>query len=623
MEIKSFLDAHSLETVQITDKVKYNVRDIKEKVIRLRHAQFEEPLFPDKTRKKFYRVAFAVANLIYRNTDLDTKDVQCNSTNGWGIKIMPLFKMALQWWMKVMKFGTFMNDVRQEIIDMGHVIIKVVNGKPQMCNPLNIIVPGHVNSLHDSGLVEATFLTFEQMEEHKDAWKDQWVKIEELKRQMDESGQIYFTVYEHWKFDEFKKKKQKGCIKYLDTGIIDDKVYTRPENWQPYEELERFPAPDKFTDPLTGKERRGYPYVERGLIKLPGRYWRLGVYELLADLMEEYNDRMNRKSRLDQQTLTGVLLHKLPSQRQKASKLTSEFLHMVDTGAVLDVESDEDLRRLDTQVIPDFIAMIDKIFELMRIIIGATGQGSGEDMPANQPATNAVLNQKAAQTTYDVVIEEESLLFEELFQDFLMKVIIKQLCSKKIVPITGDPTALQELDNLLAETWLNNAIADFQTTNGVPGYLKKGKPFYFNYSDPLIYEQEYNQELQSILEELKSYGDMRLAEMADELFKQAEFSIKFNLNNEGMDKRATIQDLLTFRQIPDLTLSKSKLDEYMIDLSSGLDARRFQKSEQEKADEAKAAEVALAQKTGMMPNAPMQTPGQEFAGANTANANAV
>lgn len=257
MKISQFLDAHKLETVQITDKVSYNVRDAKEKVIRLRHAQFEEPLFPDKTKKKFYRVAFAVANTIYRNTDLDTKDVQCNSTNGWGIRLMPLFNMALKWWMKVTKFGTTMNDIRQELIDMGHVIVKVVNGKPMIVNPLNIVVPGHVNSLHDSGLVEVTFLTYEQMEEHKEAWKDQWKKVEELKKQMDETGQIYFTVYEHWTYDEFNKKKQKGCIKYLGTDIIDDNVYKRPEDWLPYEELERFPAPDKFTDPITGKETRG------------------------------------------------------------------------------------------------------------------------------------------------------------------------------------------------------------------------------------------------------------------------------------------------------------------------------------------------------------------------------
>lgn len=658
MKIDQFLQTYERGTLQITDKISYDVREVIERSNRLKHSKFEDPEFPDGTKKLFYNLAFSVANTIYRNTDLDTKNMNVVSLNGVGAGLMPLLKMVMRWFLKVAGYNEVINDVRQEMIDMGHIVGKIVKGKVKPVNLLNIIVPPHADSIQDAGCVEATFLTWDDMLREKKYWESKWDAIEELYKVMCEAGEVFFTVYEQWTWDylpedyengkrvvdgkeeQYRKLKddaeiKKICIKYLDMGMIaDPKTSERnnPNSWAPYEELERFETPEEITDELTDEKVKVFPYVEQRFIKIKGRWLGFGVYELLSGLAEDFNERMNLKRRLDRQSLTGILVHRLPSDVNKAAQLTQQFIASVDQGAVLDVESDETLERLQAGVIPDFIPMIDKIFEIMRLIIGVTAQGTGEELPASMPATTSVINQRVAQTTYDVVIEQQSIFWTKAFNNFLLRDIVEVLTKKKIIAITGDPSIIDDLDQMYSQNLLNAKIQEFQDQYGVPGVIYKGKQIYFSTEDPAAYEQQYGETLQALIEDQRALGDTRFTSlkikgMKDSILKDIDFGVQFYVDSEAFDKRATVNDLLTIRQIPDLTLSKVKLDEYMLDLSAGLDAKRFQKSKKEKDDEmAMVRERAAAETAGAADNMVQQegagseaTPGQAFAASNIVN----
>ena len=66
----------------------------------------------------------------------------------------------------------------------------------------------------------------------------------------------------------------------------------------------------------------------------------------------------------------------------------------------------EDIQRLviDTKT-SEFIANVDKLYELMRLIMGVTAQGTGEEMPGSTSATGIKANFASQQTTYDFVRE--------------------------------------------------------------------------------------------------------------------------------------------------------------------------------------------------------------------------
>lgn len=612
MDIKTFLTTYSKGTLHITDKVKYDVRDVIEKVYRLRHGQYENPYFPDGTKKLFYNLGFAISQTIYRNTDIDTKNINVRSLNGIGVKLLPLLKMVLQWYLKVTKLARNINEFRAELIDMGHVIEKVVNGKPYIVNPLNIIVPPHVDSIQDSGCVEATFLTWDQVMREKDNWEDKWDLIQEVHFNNQKIGEVYFTVYEQYTWGDPEGRDiedpdyedKKICIKYLDTGMQDTTQASshNPNNWQTYEELERFECTDTILDTVTDEEITIFPFKEQQFIKIKGRYWGFGVFELLAGLLEDYNERMNLKRRLDRQSLTGILIHTLSSDPNKSSSLTQEFLNSVDAGAILDVESDEMLQRLNAGTIPDFIPMIDKLFEIMRLLLGVTAQGTGEELPASTPATVSAINQRNAQTSYDVIIEQQSIFWSEMFQDFLLKDVLKKLTKKKVIAISGDPSIINDLDKMYAENLLNAKIQEFQAVYGIPGVVVDGKQIYFDTRDPKAYEAQYMQVLDDMVAKLETQGDTRFTQITEDMIKNIDFALEFYVDDQSFDKRAMVAELMEFRQMPDLTLSRKKLDEAIVDLSSGMSAKRFQKSEQEKQEEIEQARAMAEAQAGMAAN---------------------
>ena len=225
--------------------------------------------------------------------------------------------------------------------------------------------------------------------------------------------------------------------------------------------------------------------------------------------------------------------------------------------------------------------MIDKLFELMRIILGITAQGVGEQLPANMPATMGVINQQVAQTTYDAVIEEQHLFQKELFNDFMLPAIFKRFTSRKIVEIEADPTELEELDEILVTNELNREIADFKDKWGYYGVEMNGQHFFF---DRAQYQSQYDQIKQERLAELRK-DKTRFADLPKELTNILEFGIEFYVNAESFDANKQNQELLQVMQIPDNGLSNKKLAAQIVE-NNDLDSRQFQMTPEEEAQKA-------------------------------------
>lgn len=611
MDIKTFIQTYKDGNVQITGSINYSTRTVIEENERLRHGIFSEPNFTDGTKKLFYKVVFAFANLIYRNTDIDTKDINMKSTNGGSVDLVALVRMGVKAWLKNIKFGTKINEFRRELIDMGHLLVKVVYGEPKIVNLLNVIIPPHVDSVQESGLVEATYLTWDDMKKYKNDFKKNWSDIEELYEKMKKGGEVYFTVYEHWTIDKFDGEIQKGCIKYLDRSLMQADQANTPDNWNPYLELDRYKSPykrkirNKKLQKKLGEYELIYPYLERRFIKLKGRYLGFGVYELLQGLQEDYNEKMNLKRKFDRLMLRGIIVHRQPSDISKARTLTQEFINAVETGTIIDVENDEDLQRLNFgSMTSDVVAMIDKLFELMRVIIGVTAQGTGEETPATTTATIGIINQKVAQTTFDIVVEEQALFLSELFQDFLLEEILDNLDAEDWVEITDNPKVLAELERILVENKVNDMIAR---------QWDKLRQTYT--ADEIIMIAQSEKE--RLIKEGKRMGETRFAQIKKDLLKDIDLKIEFFVNNESFDKNTQIRNILAMLNSSNYTGSRKALEEELRDLI-GLSGDRYEKSEEEKQEE-----IKMLQARSMAEN-PMQgtpdtsvTPAREFSQANS------
>jgi hypothetical protein len=152
----NFIDTNARGTIQLTGDVAYTIRDVIEKNVLDRNFTFSVPYFADGEEKIFFSIPYILADTTFRNTDLDTKDIQIKSDNPVGLDIAPLLRGATRQYLKDFGFNETMNDIRKEIIDMGHVITKEVGDETKIVNLLNVVRPAEIEDLQDGGLAEMT-----------------------------------------------------------------------------------------------------------------------------------------------------------------------------------------------------------------------------------------------------------------------------------------------------------------------------------------------------------------------------------------------------------------------------------------------------------------------------------
>lgn len=601
MEFSTFRDTYKDGELQITSDVSYNMREVLEDNVQLIHGKYKNPKFADGTDKIFYNLVEAFSNMIFRNTDIDTKDINLRNLTGKFVQYVSILKYSLRHYLKDSKFGKKLNDFRLSLVREGHLIVKDVGGDVERVNLLNIIIPPFAKSIQDTGLIEATYLSYEKMLEYKET--KHWKTIEELWKTMQKQGDVEFTVYEYWKVDEFEDEKgnkvtDKGCIKYLDTSMLANDEIKQQDDYRDNIELDRFISPkiqkirSKAQQKRYGKkERRIYPYMDAKLVAIDGRYWGFGVAELLSGLQKDYNEKLNLKRKLDRLQLRGVLVHTKSDDINKARNLSQEFLKNLDTGSAISMENDESLERLNLgSTTFDTVTMLDKLFELMRVVIGVTQQSTGEQSPATTTATVGMINQQASKTTYDAVVETQSLFLTELFQDFLLDDILNDLTEEKVVALSGDVRDLRTLDRFLVtqQVWRDALNAPML---------------------PPIEEVEEAIKMQ--LESLDTQGTERFTEIKKEMIDKVDFLVEIYVNNESFDKQSRITNIREMLRDPNYSGSRAALESELRDLI-GLDGMRYDKTAAEIE-----AEVAMAAKMEAAQNPQKQLPQSRVSEAQT------
>lgn len=627
----NFINTHSRGNIQLTNDVAYDIRDVIEQNILDRNFKFSVPYYADGEQKIFFSIPYILADTTYRNTDLDTKDIQIKSDNPAALDFSPLLRGAVRQYLKDFGFNETMNDIRKEIIDMGHVLTKEVNDETKIVNLLNIIRPAEIEDLQDGGLAEITFLTWEDMLMNGEQWKDSWDKIEDIKKVADSQQRKTFKVYEWWTMDEFEvggeKKFTKGCKKYLDCTIYDPQVSENPDNWTPYIELESFYAPNdtrvksksrlkklKKAGLLIGKDREPiYPYEEERLFKIPGRWNGMGYYELLRNEGKAFNRTMNDKLRYDELLHKGTLVYtKAPfgsNQKGSGRGLEADIINKIQTGTMLTIKAGEKIDRLNMgSLTADFLASAEKWFQLARQKVGISETSTGERLPSSTPATIGLLNEKQAKNAFDMVNEQQSIFFEKLFNKFKLPEIIDAITQDEWTKIVGDPDELQRMEEAFVDTFVNNSIVNA---------VKTGKLIPQSSSIPVEDVQRIKKAVQT---ERGRQGDIRFAQFKKELINNFDFYVTIYVTNEAFDKAIVLNSLQEAINIvsanPLSEIDVNKLVEMKLDLME-LNAKNLRKSpEQIQAERQAAIEQSQMEATGIPAVNPIQGEAKTFGEAN-------
>lgn len=560
----------------------------------MRSGQYESPYFEDgETLKYYYNVVFGFAQTLVRGSRLRIQDIKLTSLDGKFLKLVQIFKGAVRHFLKYNEWVDKREEVLEEIVHMGHVVTKVVDGETTIVDLRRLCFQPNAKSLKFDPSAEQIEYNYESLVKDYGENKE-WETIKTFYEKLSKDGKKV-NIIEYWTEGEFDGEITKGCIKYLDRSEEDPRDHdVSPDEWSPYLELERFKTPYKVKT-ANKRERKIYgewmpvfPYDEQGLVNIPGRYLKMGTYELCRPGQEDYNEKRNLKRKFDRLALRGILVHKIGAMRQDSDgeALTQEFLKRMDTGAAAKIYSDESLERLNLgSTTSDTLAMTNDLFEFMRFMLGITPIAIGQDSN-NQTATFAVTQANAQQTVYQSIKNKVGRLFERLFQDFLLEDISEEIMSGNSIPINLEKEELAELDNVLVKNEVNSEL---------------------NRMRPNISEEVGNAIIKQRTQEQEEMGASRYIDVSDpvvkrklkKMFKDLAYIVEFQATDEILDPSAKADIIIKADQMQNV-----KLRDRVLDLT-GIDPRELRESDSEKA-EAMKAKVEEARAMAEATNIPEQ-----------------
>ncbi len=580
-EIKNFLSDNQEMTVQVTSEVGYNIVTVIDDVYRAVNAKFEDSKWSDGSDKEYFDLSRVMAVSIKNETDIDTKDLGVHAEIKEAVGTVGLIRGVIKNHLKVNKYGTLFNRVRDDLVDYGHVILKKTKEGTETVDLRNIVRPADGMDIQKVTFVEKHSYSYQDMLQRKSRWEDSWDIIEAVRMKMRNTSASSFTVYEMWTIDEFDGQVTKGFINYLDTAVLKPEESDSQADWQPQVELERKKTP--YTVPVNNEKKRKelekqgylidgelpvYPYSEQRLFEVKGRWLGAGVYEITAPLRRAYNRTMNNKIHYDETFGKGLFTH---TKGMGGKALTQSALQALENSGVVEIQNGATLEQMRLQSLTtDFIISADKFFEFARQLLGLTAQGTGEELPASMSATSAMINKQKSKTLFDFVIEQQDLLWSPWFSDFELADIMEDLTFKKWVKIEGNEQEIREIVVPFAKNYVNAEVGKKAPALMGIGAIEPA---------PEIPEEDLKATVDEVVELILEKKSV-FVEFTNKLVEQSRFYLEFYISGEGFNKMERLKTLTQLKADamvnPNSTLDVGAIEDEILDIV-GVGISRFKR----------------------------------------------
>lgn len=585
-----FIEDNDDLTVEVSPGISYSMKEINNESYRLYNARFRDGATEENGFERvFMRKMWVVYRTLIQGSDLDLKHFNVRSLNGVKIRLVALLKMAFYSHLSRTFFGEFIDRVMAEMCWFGSSIVKRFDGTVDTVDLRNYITEPHIKNPQERRHGEMLLYTYDQMLSYKGEWKKHWKEVEAVWEKMQQEGDLLFKVCEFWTWREIKGEVHKVCVKYLDNTITDKGKLNNPEDWTPYIELDSFITPykkrrtSKRLIKKLGEYEERFPYEQFDLFDVPGRGQGMGCGELLASPQWVYNELYNNKRKLDLKGLMGINVHTAIQGVNGLSTLSQEAVANLETGSIITLAPGETFQQLGVDMKSgDFNLMEEKIYELMRQIIGITAQGTGEEMPASTSATQAAINQQVANTVFDYTRERMHHGIKQLFNNGYSEDIINEIDEKDMIAIVGDPRELTEIDKVFLDNAVNKWAMDVKNQTGL-------------YPS----EEEYIGVYEQVKTELQGMGDTRFPAIKKEILKDMEWYIDFDMKDESFDYKTRMEALNSIKNDPESTKSKAKVEDELLS-TMGMNPRAYDKSAEEKAEEERVRQEQLKAESGLL-----------------------
>ena len=393
--------------------------------------------------KPFFNIVTAAANIWYRATDLDRKDIRIIPDSSQDVALSFIATVLLQNWMKEARFGVFLNDWGRALARYGSAVVKFVehDGKLRASVvPWNRFIADPID-FDAIPRIEKFYKTPEQLRQNPqydqtqvDALLTAIETRKTLDHQQQDTDSGFVELYEaHGNLPTYMLQDAPKDVEPKDVK------YRQQMHVVSYVKNEKGEIQD-FTL-YKGKEAKD-PYMLTHLIKEDGRTLSIGAVEYLFDAQWMANHTMKAwKDQLD-------LASKLIFQTADKNFVGRNVLTAIETGDIMVHEIEKPLEPVnnaghDVGNLQSFMQQWDR---LGQEITSTPDAMRGITLPSATAYRQAALLTQASNSFFAMMTESKGLHCEDMLREYVIPFLKKQLNTKNEIVAILDDQGVSEID---------------------------------------------------------------------------------------------------------------------------------------------------------------------------------
>lgn len=481
--IETAIDNYLSQKVEISEGVFFNQYDLIKRIYKFKNRSLQEKINPDLSYNYFFDVISPRADSEVKNLKFDTKNILIFSQNPTkDFAAVFLANASLKDWLSENGEDLKLKDAVEEFVSNGNVGFKKVDGGYEFTDPLNTYITNiTAEHVEDTDIIERHEMTATEIKKMS-GWENKDEVIKNLGNKTFTASNLTTPIettnkrYEIFEFtgevSEQEFNEVKGKRGGSDSVFFLAKVIVAG--------LKKGGGREKyvlFAEKLKGTMADYYLYAHRG--KYEGRFWRVGMYELLFDHQIRANEIGNQLAR-------GLDWASRVIFRSKDSKVLQNIRADIDNGDVIITDDlsqvDVRMRSLD-QLIADWNRLMsdaDRLsnsFEVVR----------GESLPSGTPFKLGLLIDQNAGRLFTLLRQKITLVYKRVFREWVMPELVKDMKGKDVFRFVGETEILDQLRMIMVENWyMQNLVQIGPHTKAIAEGIKQEKLDELRDADPVI-----------------------------------------------------------------------------------------------------------------------------------------
>jgi len=470
--------------IEISERVFFSQHQTISRIFRFKNRDLSgSKLNDDLSYDYYFDIISPRADSEVKNLRFDTKNIVVFSQNPRkDFPVVFISNATLKKWMAENGEDDKLKAAVEEFTANGNVGFKKVEGGYEIIDSMNTYITNQTaESIDDTNIIERHEMTASDIKS-MEGWDNKKKVISEL------GNKLFTATRETTSLTSTTNKYEI----YEYTGEVSELEFNQCQGKDEGSEhnyflakvivagLEKSGNGEKYTlfaEKLDGKLSDHYVYAHRG--RYEGRFWRVGMYELLFDHQIRANEIGNQLAR-------GLEWASKVIFRSEDSRVLQNIRADLDNGDVIIARDLEQInvrmQGLD-QLIADWnrlSADADRLSNSLEVV-------RGENLPSGTPFRMGMLLDQNAGKMFTLLRQKVSMPYKRVFREWVLPELIKDLKAQDIFRLVGETDMIDQLQDILAESWyVNNLVKIGPHTAEVADAIKKEKKAELKELDPVI-----------------------------------------------------------------------------------------------------------------------------------------